>query len=84
MQGTSADAFRRMSGWCNLNIDIKEGRSSILECAWMMDGARCARLVCSRGRTELGRRRGQRGHAKALPQGEGMVGELCLGMGERR
>lgn len=84
MQGTSADPFRRMSGWRNLNIDIKKGRSSIFECAWMMDVARCARLVCSKGRTEPERRRGQRGHAKALPRGEGMVGEVCLGMGERR
>lgn len=52
MQGTSTDPFRRMSGWCNLNSDIREGRSGIAESAWMMDGAWCAWLVCKRGRTK--------------------------------
>lgn len=85
MQGTSADPFRMMSGCSNLNSDIKEGRSGIAEYARMMDGARCAWLTCRRGRAEPGKSvRGQRGHAKTLPRREGMVGELCLGTGERR
>lgn len=68
MQGTSADPFRRVSGCCNSSSNIKGGRSSIAECAWMMDGGRCARLLCRRGRPELGRKmKGQRGCAKVLP-----------------
>lgn len=38
MQGTSADLFRKMPGWCDLNSDIKEGSSGIAEYAWMMLG----------------------------------------------
>lgn len=77
MQETSADPLRTMSGWRNLNSDSKEGGSGIAEHAWMMDGARRAWPICRRGRAEPGRRmRGQRGCAKALPRGEGMVEEL--------